>query len=84
VSDDHEFALLAESLRNEGFGRRVVLVDRLRRFLWLVAGILGLLALAVMLALTGTMSIVITLVAVGLVVYELIRVGLREHKRDAP
>jgi lipopolysaccharide/colanic/teichoic acid biosynthesis glycosyltransferase len=83
VSDDHEFALLAESLRNEGFGRRVVLVDRLRRFLWLVAGILGLLALAVMLALTGTMSIVITLVAVGLVVYELIRVGLREHKRDA-
>ena len=84
MSDDHEFALLAESLRNEGFGRRVVLVDRLRRFLWLVAGILGLLALAVMLALTGTMSIVITLVAVGLVVYELIRVGLREHKRDAP
>jgi lipopolysaccharide/colanic/teichoic acid biosynthesis glycosyltransferase len=83
VSDDHEFALLAESLRNEGFGRRVVLVDRLRRFLWLVAGILGLLALAVMLALTGTMSIVITLVAVGLIVYELIRVGLREHKRDA-
>ena len=83
MSDDHEFALLAESLRNEGFGRRVVLVDRLRRFLWLVAGILGLLALAVMLALTGTMSIVITLVAVGLVVYELIRVGLREHKRDA-
>ncbi|MGO9583820.1 MAG: hypothetical protein ACLP36_13560 [Acidimicrobiales bacterium] len=84
MSDDHEFALLAESLRNEGFGRRVVLVDRLRRLLWLVAGILGLLALAVMLALTGTMSIVITLVAVGLVVYELIRVGLREHKRDAP
>ena len=83
MSDDHEFALLAESLRNEGFGRRVVLVDRLRRFLWLVAGILGLLALAVMLALTGTMSIVITLVAVGLIVYELIRVGLREHKRDA-
>jgi hypothetical protein len=83
VSEDHEFALLAESLRNEGLGRRVVLVDKLRRCLWLVTGILGLLALAVMLALTGTMSIVITLVAVGLILHEVVRVGLREHRRDA-
>ncbi len=83
MSDDNEFAIIAEALRNGGFGRRVVLVDRLRRCLWLAAGGLGLLALAVLLALTDTMSIVITLTIVGMVIFEVVMVGLREHRQEA-
>ena len=83
MSDELEFALIAESLRNDGFGRRVVLVDRLRRTFWLLTGGLGLLAMAVMLALTNTMSVVITLAIVSVVIYQVVLLGIREHRREA-
>jgi hypothetical protein len=83
MSDDLEFALLAESLRSEGFGKRVIIMDRVRRGLGLAALALGLLAVAVLLALTDTISIVITLVVVSMILYEVVLVGMREHRREA-
>jgi len=83
VSDDHEFAIIAASLRNGAFGKKVILFDKLRRGLWLTAACIGLLAMAVLLALTDTISIVITLVVVGLVLFEVARLGLREHRQEA-
>jgi hypothetical protein len=83
MSDDREFAKIAESLRREGFGSRALLLDRLRRGAWLAAGGLCLLVMAVLLALTNTMSVVITLTVVAMVVYELVLVGVREHRREA-
>ncbi|MGA3353546.1 MAG: hypothetical protein ABSD85_10235 [Acidimicrobiales bacterium] len=83
MSDEHEFAKIAESLRKEGFGSRAILLDRLRRGLALIAGCVCLLAMAVLLALTNTMSVLITLTVVGMVLYQLALVGLREHRREA-
>ena len=77
MADDFEFAILAED-----FLRRVVLLDRLRRALSIVACCLGLFALAVLLTLTGTLSIVITLAIVGVVFSQVIRIGLSEHRRE--
>jgi hypothetical protein len=83
MPEDHEFALIAESLRNQGFGRRGRTAGRLRRGLWLGAFAAGLLAMAVLLALTNTLSIVITLAVVVMVVYEVVLIGLREHQKEA-
>jgi hypothetical protein len=83
VSDDVEFTMLAKSLDNGAFAKRVILADKLRRYLWLALGALGLLAAAVLLTLTDTMSIVITLAVVGLVILEVARLGLSEHRREA-
>lgn len=83
MSDDLEFALLAQSLRNDRFGKRVIMMDRLRRGLGIAALAVGLLAVAVLLALTDTISIVITLSIVSMILYQVILVGLREHRRAA-
>ena len=79
MSEDFEFAMSAED-----FVRRVVIVDRLRRALSVFACCLGLVALAFLLTLTGTLSVVITLAIVGLVVSQVIRIGLSESIGEKP
>ena len=66
----------------EDFVKRVVMVDRMRRGAAVFACCLGLLALAFLLTLTGTLSVVITLAIVGLVISQVIRIGLKEHRKD--
>jgi hypothetical protein len=83
MSDEFEFAMLARSLGNGDFARRVVLADRLRRGTSVVAAGFGLLALAVLLALTNTISIVDTLAVVLIVLSEVVRLGVTEHRRAA-
>jgi hypothetical protein len=81
MSDELEFAILAKSLGDGEFARRVVLGERLRRYTSVVGAGLGLLALAVFLALTNTISIVITLGVVLIVLSEVVRLGITEHRR---
>jgi hypothetical protein len=81
MSDELEFAILAKSLGDGDFARRVVLGERLRRYTSVVGAGLGLLALAVFLALTNTISIVITLGVVLIVLSEVVRLGITEHQR---
>jgi hypothetical protein len=83
MSEEHEFALIAESLRNQGFGRHKSPAGKLRRGMWLGVIAAGLLATAVLLALTNTLSIVITLTVVIMVVYEVVLLGVREHQKEA-
>jgi hypothetical protein len=83
VSDEQEFAILAASLRDQGFGKRLFMLGRLRRGLSLAGLALGLLAVAVLLALTNTMSIVITLTIVSMILFEVVLIGFREHRREA-
>ena len=83
MSEDHEFALIAQALRNDGLGGRSFLAGRLRIGVWILLAGLGLLALAVLLALTNTISVVITLAVVGIVLYQLVLIGIREHRREA-
>ena len=83
MSEDHEFALIAQALRNDGLGGRNFLAERLRRGVWILAAALSLLALAVLLALTNTISVVITLAVVGIVLHQLVLIGIREHRREA-
>ena len=81
MSDEHEFAILARSLGDGDFARGVVAADRLRRYTSIVLAGLGLLAFAVLLALTNTISIVITMAVVLIVLSEVVRLGIREHQR---
>jgi hypothetical protein len=81
MSDDHEFAILARSLGDGDFARRLVAADRLRRYTSMVVAGLGLLAFAVLLALTNTISIVITMAVVLIVLSEVVRLGINEHHR---
>jgi len=81
MSDELEFAILAKSLGDGDFARRVVLGERLRRYTSVVGAGLGLLALAVFLALTNTISIVFTLGVVLIVLSEVVRLGITEHQR---
>jgi len=81
MSDEHEFAILAKSLGDGDFARRMVLADRLRRYTSVVLSGFGLLALAVLLALTNTISIVITMAVVLIVLSEVVRLGVTEHQR---
>jgi energy-converting hydrogenase Eha subunit B len=83
MSDELEFAILARSLGNGDFARRVLLTNRLRRCVSLIAAGLGLLVLAVLLTLTNTMSIVVTLAVVSMVLSEVVRLGVSEHRRAA-
>ncbi len=83
MSDDVEFQILTQSLTSEDLGRRVVALDRLRRGLSVTAVCLGLLVLAVLMALTNTASLVITLAVVGMIATEVGRVGLREFRRES-
>jgi hypothetical protein len=83
MSDDVEFQILTQSLTSEDLGRRVVALDRLRRGLSATAVCLGLLVLAVLMALTNTASLVITLAVVGMIATEVGRVGLREFRRES-
>ena len=82
MSDEVEFKLLTRSLADEDLGRRVVAMDRLRRSLSVIAICLGLIALAVIMALTNTASLVITLTVVVAIGVEVARLGLREYKRE--
>jgi hypothetical protein len=82
MSDDVEFQLLTRSLADQDLGRRVVTMDRLRRYVSFTAICLGLIALAVVMALTNTASLVITLTVVIAIGIEVGRLGLREYRRE--
>ncbi|MGO9962513.1 MAG: hypothetical protein ACLPUG_03660 [Acidimicrobiales bacterium] len=82
MSDDVEFQLLTRSLEDQELGRRVVTMNRLRRSLAITAVCLGLIALALFMALTNTASLVITLTVVVAIGVEVARLGLREYKRE--
>ena len=82
MSDDVEFQLLTRSLADQDLGKRAVTMDRLRRFLSVTAICLGLTALAVVMALTNTASLVITLAVVVVIGVEVGRLGLREYRRE--
>jgi hypothetical protein len=81
MSDEHEFAILARALGDGDFARRLVVAEKLRRYTSVVLVGLGLLALAVLLALTNTISIVITMAVVLIVLSEVVRLGISEHQR---
>ncbi|MGA2804153.1 MAG: hypothetical protein ABSF89_07155 [Acidimicrobiales bacterium] len=82
MSDDVEFQLLTRSLADQDLGKRAVTMDRLRRSLSVTAICLGLTALAVVMALTNTASLVITLAVVVVIGVEVGRLGLREYRRE--
>jgi hypothetical protein len=44
---------------------------------------IGLLAMAVLTALTNTMSVLITLTIVSMIIFEVALIGIREHRRGA-
>jgi len=83
MSDDVEFQILTQSLAQKNFGGRVVVADRLRRGLSVAGVCLGLLTLAVLMALTNTASVLISLAVVGVIAIEVGRVGLREFRKEA-
>lgn len=74
---EDEFTFAAED-----FVRRIVLFDKIRKVLLLIAAVIALLAFAVVLSLTGTLPIVITLTIVGIVIYQVVRIGIVEHRRE--
>ena len=77
MSDDVEFRLLTRSLEDQELGRRVVRMNRVRRSASVTAVCLGLIALALVMALTNTASLVITLAVVTAIGVEVARLGLR-------
>ncbi len=83
MSDDVEFQILTQSLAQKNFGGRVVAADRLWRGLSVAGVCVGLLALAVLMALTNTASVLISLAVVGVIAIEVGRVGLREFRKEA-
>ena len=83
MSDDVEFQILTQSLAQKNFGGRVVAADRLRRGLSVAGVCLGLLTLAVLMALTNTAPLLFTLAVVGVIAIEIGRVGIREFKRES-
>jgi len=82
MSDDVEFQILIQSLAQKNFGGRVVAADRLRSGLSVAGVCLGLLTLAVLMALTNTASVLISLAVVGVIAIEVGRVGLREFRKE--
>lgn len=62
---------------------RVRAVDRLKRYASVIAGGLVLLAVAGFIVLTNTAALVITLAVVGMVIFELCRLGFSSG-RDGP
>ncbi len=83
MSDDVEFQILTQSLAQKNFGGRVVAADRVRRGLSVAGVCLGLVTLAVLMALTNTASLLISLAVVGVIAIEVGRVGLREFRKEA-
>jgi len=59
------------------------MLDRLRRAMSLAGLAIGLLAMAVLTALTNTMSVLITLTIVSMIIFEVALIGIREHRRGA-
>ena len=82
MSDDVEFQLLTRSLTDQDLGKRIAAINRLRRWLSVGAVCVGLVLLAVVMALTNTASLVITLAVVAVIGVEVTRLGLREFKRE--
>jgi hypothetical protein len=79
MPDEVEFQILTQSLAQKNFGGRVVAADRLRRGLSVAGVCLGLLTLAVLMALTNTASVLISLAVVGVIAIEVGRAGLRRQ-----
>lgn len=81
MSDDLDFLLRAGSLGSD-FGTRFK-AQRLGKTLKTILGALCLTALALLLVLTDTTGLVISLSILGLIIFELVRWGIKYDRQDS-